>query len=274
MTSPATNWLPVTINGKSYLQIDTARFLVPLDWDPSSCFFLAVAAPDGGMGNFEPFAKGDDGVTPTIDTAINFDALEPDDTTPDSATWSVLAPNVYQLNLALHKGQKGLDGGTTLDPTDYGTPVAGQMLVVNADGSDFILMTQKVGDRYVPTVIHNVPSGNDKYTVATVAAGPFPWDWRPSVDGACIITPGGTNVSVDLIARLNDESGGNDIGRSFGAAGPLVSMPPPNSADGWDRVAAGAVGTVYLRTERQTGTDYYTTAAATTRFGMRVHPIP
>jgi hypothetical protein len=47
---PVTNWNTTTIDGKQYLVIDMAKLRVPLDWDPSSNVFLAVAAPDGVDG--------------------------------------------------------------------------------------------------------------------------------------------------------------------------------------------------------------------------------
>jgi hypothetical protein len=76
-----TNWNVTTIDGQQFLVIDVAKIRVPLDWDPSSNVFIAVAAPTGGVLNYPVLAKGDPGVTPDIDTVINYTALSWDDPT-------------------------------------------------------------------------------------------------------------------------------------------------------------------------------------------------
>lgn len=47
-----TNWNVTTIDGQEYLVMDSAEFRIPLDFDPSSNMFVAVAASPGGLGNF------------------------------------------------------------------------------------------------------------------------------------------------------------------------------------------------------------------------------
>lgn len=272
-------WEIVNVGGIDYWQIETTRFLVPVDWVPGSKMFIAVAAATG-QGNFPAAVKGEQGDTPTLDTIVNLTALDYDDPDPDGASFTETSPGTYQLNLTLHKGPQGADGDTVLDPTDFGTPVYKKILVVNAAADDFEYQSQKVGDRYVPATISNTPSGNPAYTLCPVGIPAQDFDWRPHVEGQTIVTGSGSNVRVDVIARLNDATSGNIVGRGFGVsgAGPatvaLSSGPPPGSADSYDKVSAGAAATVYLRAERQSGTDTFTTSGSTTTFSVEVRPVP
>lgn len=280
---PTTTWNTTTIDGVEYLVVEVTQFRIPLNWDPSSRMFIAVGAPTGGLGNFPALVKGDTGATPTLDTTINLTALEYDDTDPDSASLTLIAPDTYRLNLTLHKGEPGADGtsATIIDASDLtGTPVAGKIIVVNATADGFEYATNKVGDRYVPASISNTPAGNATYTLCSVSIGAQGFDWRPEVSGQCIITGTGANVSVDLIARLNDPTSGNIVGRGFGLPGvgpgnvELSSGPPPGSSTAYDKVASNATAVIYLRAERQSGADTFTTLGATTWFKVKVEPVP
>jgi hypothetical protein len=281
VTDPIVTWNVTTINGKQYAVISTAEFRIPLDWDPSSNMFIAVGVPTGGFGNFPAIVKGDTGDTPTFDTTINLTVLDPDDPTADSASFTPLGSDVYQANLTLHSGPAGAAGTSVLDPAAYGTPASKKILIVNPTADGFIYQAQLVGDRFIPSVVNAVPAGNPLYTIAAVSVPAHAFDWRPSVSGHVIFTKTGTgNVTVDLIARLNDESAGNIVGRGAGpidnvrVATDLSSGPPAGSADAYDKVLAGQAAVVYLRAERQTGTDTFTTTTATTHFKVKVEAVP
>lgn len=277
---PTTNWNLTTINGIDYLVIDSAMFRIPLDWDPNSNMFLAVAAPSGGLGNFPALVKGDPGDSSTFSPTVLLTALEPTDPTPDSASLSEIATNVWQLSLALHKGAAGEDGAALLDTGDYGTPLYKRILQVDAATTGFEYTPQKVGDRYFPATIASVPSGNPGYTLASVAIPAQPFDWRPTVSGYTVVTGTGADVQVNLLARLDNATTGNIVGQGTQPAGQypathvLSSGPPAGSADTYDKVTANAAATVYMRTERQSGNDTYTTTGTTSYFCVRVDPIP
>lgn len=280
---PTTTWNTTTIGGKEYLVIDTAQFRVPLDWDASSNMFIAVASPTGGLGSFPALVKGDPGDPPTLD-AINFTALEADDPTADSATWTETSPGVYTLDLYLHKGPQGIPGDTILTPSDFGTPVYGKMLQVNATLDDMELVSPKVGDRYVPATIANAPAGNPNYTLCSVSIPAQQFDWRPQVSGQCLFSTTWVDVTVDLVARIGNATSGNICGRGFGFARSgyetllqlviLSDGAPAAATTDYDRVPAGVATTIYLRAERQAGTGSFTTTASRTQFGVRVCPIP
>jgi len=291
MTAVAT-WNETTIDGIDYWVIDTAKFRIPKNWDPTSQMFIAVGVPDGGVGFFQAVAEGQPGTTPNIDGAINFTPLAPTDPTADFASFTETAPNLYRLNLGLHTGQKGDDGDTIIDVNDYGTPVFDRMLRVKADLSGFELVARKVGDRYYPGSINNAPSGNPGYTLCSVSIPAQNFDWRPHVEGFTIFTGTGSNLVVDLVARLqvggvSAETSGNIVAQCPGVGelsasthihpthvladvgGPLASIN-----DTFDKVPAGSTAVIYLRGERRSGLETFTTSNATTGCKVRVCPIP
>ena len=278
---PVTNWNETIINGKRYLVIEVAQLRVPLDWDPSSNVFIAVAAPTGGELNYPALAQGDDGATPVIDTAINFTPLAYNDVTPDFASWTETSPNVYKLNLGLHKGAPGAPGDTVLDPSDFAGSLPGKVIVVNPANNAFILQTQKVGDWFYPASISNASTGNPEYTLCVVSIPVQDFDYRVTCEGQCVITGTGTDVWAYLRARLNGETGGNIVATGFGAMG--VSPPTHilvsgyygmGSISSFDKVLAGNAATVHLRVERQVGTGTFSTSASTTSFRVKVDPLP
>jgi len=283
---PVTNWNQTVIDGKNFLVIDVAKLRIPLDWDPSSNVFIAVAAPTGGVLNYPVLAQGDPGETPEIDNTVNYTPLAWDDPTEDSASFTETSPNVYQLNLALHQGEPGTDGDTVLNPADFAGAAPGKVIVLNSDASAFVLQTQKIGDRFFPTSYNSTPSGNAAYTLCQVGLGPFDFDWRPECHGSCRITGTGADVRVDLLARLGTtgistpETSGNIVGRGLGGSGvgpvPTTLIPalPIGSVATYDRVLSGNTATIYFRAERQSGTETFTTSNTDTTFWVKVNPIP
>lgn len=282
-----TDWHVSTIEGRRWLIIGLSQFRIPLDWDPSSGFFFAVALPNGGMANMPAMVKGDPGPSPTFSEDIDLTALDPADPTPDFATLTVLTPAteiagpVYKLGLGLHKGLKGDPGTSQLGINDYpGSPLPGKFLVVNDEIDGFIYQTQKVGDWYIPAALNSTEDPTNAFTNGVISMGPFDYAWRPTVDAQTIVTPDGPNMRADLIARINGETDGNEVGRGFGISGAgaerinITSGPPPGSADDYDKVPAGASATIHLRTERQSGSDNFTVSASTTRYRVKADPVP
>jgi hypothetical protein len=275
-----TNWNTTVIDGMNYLVIDVAKIRVPLDWDPSSNVFIAVAAPTGGVLNYPVLAQGDPGVTPDIDTAINYTPLAKDDPTPASASWTETSPNVYKLNLALHEGADGANGNTVLDPGDFTGAAPGKGIYLNPAGTTFELQSPKVGDRYYPASYNSTPSGNAAYTLCSVGIAAQPWAWRPECHGAAIVTGTSSDVRVDLYARLNDQAAGNIVGRAMGGVGinpathDLKPRLPAGASSSYDLVAANTAATIYFRAERVTGTGTFTTSSTDTDFWVKANPVP
>lgn len=272
---------PKTPDGQWY-QFD-GEILIPVD--PTAGSAVIYLRPNGGIGQGIPAVeKGDPGLPPDIDTAIAYTPLAHNDPTPASASWTVLTPptdttaGTYKLNLAVHEGSPGTPGSTTLTTGAIGGTAAYKKIPqINAAADGFEYTSQKVGSRHYPASINNTAAGNSNSTLAVVsiAAGTYDFDYRVEVEAQTIVTATGANCSVDLVARLNGETGGNDIGRCYGIGGTkdrliIAGGYQAGNADGWDRVAAGAGCTVHLRTEQQAGSDTYSTSSTTTRFVVKV----
>lgn len=284
--TPVVTWQQVTINGIQYLEINTALLRIPLDWDPSSGLFIAVGVPSGGFGNFPALVTGPAGPPPSFDSTINLTVLDWNDPSNDSAGLTLLGVNGaggpdYQASLVIHAGPPGEDGITTLDPTAYGDPMTGFGLVYSAADGGFVYQAPLCGDRYIPATINSAPAGNPTYNLCAVAIPAQAYDWRPDIEGQSVVTAsGGSNVAVDLVARLNNQSSGNVVGQGIGLAGAgpfqnvMSSGPPAGSTDSYDRVYAGASAVVYFNAERSSGTNTFTTSSASSQFCVKVRPIP
>ena len=273
-------------DGKTWYIWDfQAKFAYP--FDPDAPVFLLAAPPGGaGVANAPFLIKGDSGLPALIDADINLTELEYDDPTPGSATFTELTPGsdvasqISRLNLVIHKGAPGVDGTSTLDPTDYGTPVAKRILVVNSGANGFEYSPQRIGGRYWPTAINEAGAGTTAgYTQATIAIGAntIPYDWQPRVFGTAIVTGSGSDVRVDVVARLN-ASNGAVVGRGYGIGGvtdrlALISGPDTNASSASVTVTANTAATIYFRTEKQGGTDTYSTGASPSRFCLEIAPV-
>lgn len=283
MSSPVTTWNTTTINGVQCLVMDMARLVVPLDFDPSSNMFLAVGVPTGGYGNLPILLQGLPGDTPTFDPDVDLTVLDYTDPSANTASLTPLGSNVYQVSLTMHQGAPGTPGTSVLNPSAYGTPLAGHLLVVNSTANGFAYQSQMNGDSYWPATILSAPSGNITYTLCSVSVPAQPFAWRPEVSGQTVVTGTGTNVDTALVARLGGAGSGQPIvGQGFSPSGTnatgiatvLSSGPPAGSVSSYNTVPAGVSTTVYLNVERQSGTNFFTTAAATTTFKVMVQSIP
>ncbi|MEE3066562.1 MAG: hypothetical protein VYA67_21910 [Actinomycetota bacterium] len=274
---------PKTADGQWY--IFEGQVLMPVD--PTTGAPVILLRPQGGMGQSIPaVADGPPGKHAEIAEAINFNELAWDDPTQASMSWTTLVPptdddpGVYKLNASLHGGRPGEDGNTVLDPADFENPLPGKFPAIKSDGTAFELQTQKVGGLYLPETINSTPSGQSLYTLAQIPVPAQDFAWRPRVIGWCDISGTGADVRVDLIARLNTEASGNIVSRAVGKAGQapprhvLDSLPPAGSGVDYYRVNKGSSAVIYVRAEKQSGNDNFTTSASTSAFGVEVVPLP
>lgn len=272
------------IDGQRWLIIEMAQFRMSLDETPGSGMYLMVAPPFGGvMGGFSALAKGDRGFSPSLELS-SFIQLAHDDPTAASAALTLLVPGtdtsgpVYGLDLALKGGAPGAPGAAVVSPGDYAEePLAGQMLVVAPGAEAFALAAQKIGRRYIPAAVSSVPSGTTAgYTMTQIEVGPQGFDWYPEPHGGCIVDGSGSNLLVDLVARLNADDG-EVVGRGHGMAGQKIQLniiPGTNagSATSVGKVAGDATAVIYFCTEKQSGTATYAASASTARYWVKVVP--
>lgn len=276
-----------TDDGQYYIW--TGKVQIPKTYDPTTKSAIILLGPDGGIADIPALVQGDPGQPATLDETISFTALAYDDPTVDSASFTLITPGttstppVYRLNLALHKGSPGNDGTSSiLSASDItGTATDGYIIAKKAGETKAEWVAAKVGGQYWPASISNT-SGTDgqNRTLCSVNIAAQPFDWRPRVYAQCVI--GGTaNTRVDLIARLNNATSGDIVGRAFGVVGAtpppavLVSGVPAGSSSTVGKVSAGSSATIYLRAEQQASTtDAYSTAGVTTSFLVEVAPLP
>lgn len=257
-----------------------------------SNLFLAAASPQGGssraVSNYPAFQRGPRGFAPTfvMGTFIPLadgDATEPFmDIRPIAEETEISGP-VYEVSGALRMGPKGDDGAAILTPGDYGDPQFGQVLSVAPGETDLELSWPKVTGLHLPTTISSAPGGSSaEWTMATidVPAGTYNRPWRPSLRGyATTVGAGGTgntgtDIRVDVIVRLNDETGGNIIGRGRGLAGQKSWQPNlvTKVETGSNVIAAGDAATLYVRTKKMSGSATYSADQADAAFEMVAIP--
>ena len=279
----------ITIDDEEFYQWK-AVLRIPKNWSPESGVFIAVAPP-GGVGVLPAIAQGDPGFSPTIRN-VTLTELDYDDTTDASGEWTLItaatstAGPVYDLELTLHAGAPGTSGTfAMLDATDLDDgssgPTAEYIFAINSTADGVELVAVKVGDMYWPTSFTSVSNVTGNSPMAQVTIPGQPWDWRPRVHGQALVSYDGTDCQVDVVARLNNASTGDVVGRGFGTAGStalacvpvLSSAPPAASLSTYGLVSAGASATIYFRTEQQgSGSSTYDVSNTKMLFSVEVAP--
>lgn len=279
-------WRTEYRDGVRWLFCNLAELGFRLDDDgQASGMFLAIAAPLGGvasLGNI--LAKGDQGFSPSIEVS-SFVELDADDPTPASFTLDILAEAtevsgpVYGANLVLHRGAKGESGSVIINPADYGTPQLGWVPAVAAGLGAFELVPQRYSQMYWPASVSDVPIGTTAgFTMTTIPIGAAPFDRYVIPTGEVqVVAASGTNLRVDLVAHLDDETGTKIVGRSFGIAGAkdklsLIGYPPAGTTSSATKILANNPANVYFRTEKQGGSSAYSSAPGTGLFGALTVP--
>lgn len=284
----------VTIDNEDFYQWKVV-LRIPKNWTPESGVFIAVAPP-GGIANFPAAIQGSPGLPLTIRNSTVV-PLAPDDPTEDSLTWTLITPGsgttqpVYDVELAIHKGEKGDDGTLTILGADdlTGTPTAGYVFQINSAGDGVEIVAQKVGNTYWPTTVTVLSNATGANAVATVTIPGQLTKWRPHVNGQDIISYDGPNVQADLVARLGGTgtgTGASDglvVARGQGLPGSAALMqnltfcaaPPVGSTAGFGEVAAsGSSTTIYIRIEQVgSGTDTFDTISGRALFSVDVIPL-
>ena len=278
-------WRTEYRDGAQWLFCNLAELGFRLEDDgQASGMFLAVAAPLGGVASLGTvLAKGDRGFAPSLELA-SFTELDDDDPAAAVASLDLLAEGtdvsgpVYGLNLSLHRGVQGVDGAAIIVPADYGDPELGWNLTVAAGLAGFELTPPRVPSQHWPATVDEVPGGTTAgYTQTIVSVPAKPFDWYPDPEGTVqVVASSGTNLRVDLLARLGSDSG-PVVGRDYGVAGAkdklhLVSGPDAGASLSSTKVLAGNPANIHFRTEKQAGSATYSSVAGTSRYSVKVIP--
>ena len=283
-TQPRSTSRIVVRDGKEWIEVDMAKFIMPKDWSPDSGMYLLIAAPAGGIGGFAALATGPRGFSPTfvVSSATTLPAGESVTVgSSELAPATEVAGPLIGLDFAIPAGADGAPGAALVTPEDYGdTPTVGQAMQVAAGGSDFELVWPKSSGIHYPAAVTAGGAGTGgtpaTCTVIDIPSGRYNFDYKVIPYGTCQIAGSSTNLRVDLVARYNGSSG-DDIGRCFGLSGQndrLTISPGPvaGAASSVGKTTAGDGCQIYFNTERQTGSATYQASASYMRFFCVVVP--
>lgn len=276
-------WPVVTYLGEDYYQSEGIT-LVPVK---GTGVALVMLKKDGGVvGGASAIAQGDPGVHAELDNVVVLTELAATDPTLASASFTTMVPPTtttpgkWRLNLSLHRGVAGADGTVTsasVLAAASASPTAGYLVAAKSDLSGVELVPVKVPEVFYPGTVNNVASGNANYTMAQINIPARPYARRVQAFGHNVIVGEAADVRVDLIARLNGETGGNIVGRCPGVTQTERLQFSPGRAAGladtYDQIAANASAVLYIRTERQAGTSTYTASASVAQFEALVLPL-
>jgi hypothetical protein len=279
-------WPTVEFNGQQYRQRE-GIMLLPIEANGAAIVMIKDDGP-AVAGGFTSVEQGPPGLSPAFAEAVNVIPLAYGDPTPDSASLSIIAPpssesgGLYKWNVTSRSGPPGEDGKSVWDPKDLNaTPVAGQIPVVNSAANGFELQPQKIAEVFYPGAINNIGSGNVNATLCPIDIPARPFARRIRAVGSTVVTGEAPDVRVDLVARLNGESGGNIVGRCVGIAqterltlSPGKPIEAGTSSANYDVLPANTASIAYIKTERKAGTSTYTVTAANSQFYIEATPLP
>jgi hypothetical protein len=254
--------------------------LVAKESDPENGAYVYFAKPLNGVTGISGLVKGDNGKHTEFQEAVDFTSLAYNDATASSMSVVEVTPGsdtvsqVVKLAVALHEGVPGADGTTSLDLDSItGTSATGKSIVVNASNDGFDYATLWTGGMHWPATVSETSAQTAGATLSTitVATNTYLSDWRPLILASTTINGSTTDVIVDIIARLNNATTGAVVGRGYGINGTndklvLNSGPDAGASSSVNKINAGDAATIYLRTEKQSGTATYSTSH--TRFSL------
>jgi hypothetical protein len=235
------------------------KLFISDDYNPETGVAMAFFAPPGGRAAVPAMAAGDTGATGAPGATGG--------TGPTGATGPT---------------------GSLLGATDIvGSPLAGYDIVYSTTAGPGstpagVWTPPGIGGVYWPSSISSTTSSDGaQRTLASVTVPSFPFDARVECFGQSILTGTGPDCTADLIARITNATSGDIVARKYGLplSTPqdltLIPGPAAGSATSLGKIAANSgTVTVYLRAERQTGADSFSTSSSTTSFYVKVVRLP
>lgn len=285
----------VTVDGNDIVFSGDIR--VVNGFNPDTGIAYLILSPSGGTGTLPFLAEGQPGLPPVFDS-ISVVEVDPADSlpTPNPVVTTVDPGGAgtaahYTMTFYVHSGATGEQGANEISTAvDLATTPAldananAYILVYDAVNKVWVPSAQKVGDAYVPSRLDATAFNSaSPRTLTSVAVPAQPFNWRPRCFGQVLVT-GSSDTRVDLYARINDPSSGDQVGYSKGVAG---AAPPPNilipgapagaaMPGSYGKVLAGQPATIFLRAVQQAAStsSWSTLGAPDSTFWVEVAPVP
>lgn len=267
----------------------TGTLVFPAGIDPDSTqSAVGVMGPAGGRIEIPGSAVGAPGPSPVL---RNADLTQfPYGEAEAQADWIEVSPGgpgvaaVYDFVFYLPSGEPGdLEGFTLAAAADLATPMSNNTTPLwNAKQGVFTPTLLPIGAWYNQANIASTPTvAGQNRPVSYIQVPAQTFSWWPIVFATATIT-GTANTRVDLVARLNSQTG-DEIARGPGQSGAVVGTNPSvayllptfgglRTSNAGVQVAAGSSATIYLNAEQQASTvDNYSTSS--TLFSVGLAPI-
>lgn len=284
--------MPIVTNGDGSItwtgSVTFAGAIDPLTYGTATLTFT----PSGGVSNLPALVQGDPGPAPTLRN-VNVTQVAYG-VSPSTSTWTLVTPGpppVYDLNLYVNSGQQGTAGTnatiSTASDLEGGPPGSGTdgytLYWVNADSKWKISAPKRTIYPYAAlnssfAAAYNGNAGY--YIVSSIGVPSQPYAWRPKVHAG--LYAGGTlNTHVDLVARLNNATTGDQVGYGLGVGGvgpyPITMQSAFGAsvagASTYGQVSAGSAATIYLvAAQVNTTNDSWTTTNTNGYFTVEVVP--
>lgn len=288
--------MPLTINGND-IEF-SGNIKVVNGFNPDTGVAYLILTPDGGVGALPFLAQGLPGLPPVFDSISVVEVAPATPLPTPNPVVTTISPggNGVASHLALtfyiHSGATGATGSNTISTatdidltTPLGVATNGYTLIYNSTSGKWVPTPTSItaSDTYPSPLIAATSNNNASPRILTQVNVPaLPFNWRPRCFGGTTVN-GALLTRVDLIARLNDSTSGDQVGYSKGQQG---AAPPPNilipgypggsSAPGsFGRVLAGNAATIYLVAEQKSNTNgsWSTPASPDTWFQVEVQPV-
>ena len=278
--------MPISIDGQSLIITD-CDITVPNAFDPVTGVATIIITPSGGVANIPALIQGLPGLDSPPRT-VTVTQVAPGGVLPDPVV-NIVTPGgagtrtIWDLSFSVYSGAAGADAVLNiLSALDLTGPLIDEyMLTYNSAGNVVMWAPQKCGGLHTPAAISTTSSTTTSPRVlAAVNIASYPFDWWPIVHAEVSVSSSAADTHVDLVARLNNATSGDQVGFGTGVTG---IAPPPIRIDGtgygdvltadYGKVFAGSAAIVYL-VAVQTGPSGNSWSTGAASMMIEVKPVP
>lgn len=284
--------MSITVDGNNIIYEGTVTLVNGFNQANGTAYL--VLSPSGGFGTLPFMSTGQPGLPPVFDK-ITLVEVDPAQSlpTPNPVVTTVNPGGAgtashYTMTFYVHSGQTGASGSNTLSTaTDLSpTPPLGS----STDGFT-VSYTYSTGlwtpvpiptsGVYIPAAINSTAyDATTPRLLCSVNVAAQKRAWYPRCFAQTTVT-GSVDTQVNLVARLNNQAAGDQVGFSqglVGAAPPsnvMIPAMPVGSSGSYGQVPAGQTATIFLRAEQQAPStnSWSTPAAPATTFWVEVSQL-